>query len=219
MSVSANLKNIINDIPASVKLIAVSKKKSVEHILEAYAAGQRMFGENYIQELTEKYSKLPKDIEWHAIGHLQSNKVKYIAPFVSLIHGVESLKLLTEINKQAIKNNRIINCLLQIHIAEEESKFGFSFEECDALLNSGEINKLQNVSIKGLMGMATNTDDTEKVRKEFRSLKTFFDKLKIYTHQNIALEHLSMGMSNDYKIAIEEGSNMVRIGSLIFGER
>ena len=203
----------------NVALIAVSKTKPVEDILELYQLGHRDFGENYVQELLEKAEHLPKDIRWHFIGHLQSNKVKYIASFVYMIHGVDSLKLLKEINKQAEKQSRMINCLLQVHIAQEETKFGFDDEELFNL----QISQYANVKIKGLMGMASFTDDVNKVRNEFRNLKTIFNKFT--THDLPAgqagsrLTTLSMGMSADYKIAIEEGSNMVRIGSLIFGER
>ena len=213
-----------------VTLVAVSKTKSVEEILELYNLGQRDFGENYVQELTEKYQQLPKDIHWHFIGHLQSNKVKLIAPFVHLIHSVDSEKLLKEINKQAKKNERIIDCLLQVHIAKEETKFGLDENELQQIIqalnlanNTNEEKSFKNISIKGLMGMASFTDDEKIVRKEFHSLKTLFDQFTIH-HSPLTTHHspftiLSMGMSADYKIAIEEGSNMVRIGSLLFGER
>jgi len=202
------------------RLITVSKTQSVEKIKEAYDAGQRLFGENKVQELLSKYEHLPTDIEWHLIGHLQSNKVKYIAPFISLIHSVDSLKLLQEVNKQAAKNNRIINCLLQVHIATEESKFGFSEAELKALIQSDELSNLKNVQIKGLMGMATFTDNEEIVRNEFKSLKALFDHIKVINqHAHVNMEELSMGMSGDYKIAVEEGSTLVRIGTAIFGER
>jgi pyridoxal phosphate enzyme (YggS family) len=216
MSVADNLKRIKADLPAQVTLIAVSKTKPVELIKEAYNAGQCDFGENYIQELEDKHKQLPTDIRWHAIGHLQSNKVKYIAPFVHLVHAVDSLKLLQEINKQALKNNRVINCLLQIHIAQEETKFGFSFDECESLFQSDELKQLKNIHVVGFMGMATNTDNEVQIRNEFRSLKNFYEKFKT---QHSALSIISMGMSSDYKIAIEEGSTMIRIGSSIFGER
>jgi len=196
----------------NITLVAVSKTKPIEDILELYNLGHRDFGENYVQELAEKAEKLPTDIRWHFIGHLQTNKVKSIVPFIYLIHGVDSLKLLKEIDKQAEKNKRIIDCLLQVHIAQEETKFGFDETE---LLNS-ELKQFSNVRIKGLMGMASLTDDINKIRIEFKSLKILFEKLKT---QNPELAILSMGMSADYKIAIEEGSNMVRIGSLLFGER
>jgi len=196
----------------NITLVAVSKTKPIEDILELYNLGHRDFGENYVQELAEKAEKLPTDIRWHFIGHLQTNKVKSIVPFIYLIHGVDSLKLLKEIDKQAEKNKRVIDCLLQVHIAQEETKFGFDETE---LLNS-ELKQFSNVRIKGLMGMASLTDDINKIRIEFKSLKILFEKLKT---QNPELAILSMGMSADYKIAIEEGSNMVRIGSLLFGER
>lgn len=197
---------------SNISLVAVSKTKPVEDILELYNLGHRDFGENYVQELDEKTKQLPNDIRWHFIGHLQTNKVKFIIPFVYLIHGVDSLKLLKEINKQAEKNKRVIDCLLQVYIAQEETKFGFD----EAELLSLDLKQFLNVRIKGLMGMASLTDDTNKIRIEFKSLKTLFEKLKT---KNPELSILSMGMSADYKIAIEEGSNMVRIGSLLFGER
>jgi pyridoxal phosphate enzyme (YggS family) len=199
-------------------LVAVSKTKSVEEIKELYDLGQRDFGENYVQELTEKQSQLPKDILWHFIGHLQSNKVKQIAPFIHLIQSVDSSKLLQEINKQAQKNNRIINCLLQVHIAQEETKFGLDESELNELFNNS-ISQYQNIYIGGLMGMASFTDDMEKVRTEFKYLRSNFDKYAKLQTSNIKLQTLSMGMSSDYTTAIEEGSNMVRIGSLIFGVR
>lgn len=195
-----------------VTLVAVSKTKPIAEILELYNAGHRDFGENYVQELTEKYEQLPKDIRWHFIGHLQSNKVKYIAPFAHLIHSVDSEKLLKEISKQAIKNNRIINCLLQIYIASEETKFGLDFYEAKTLLQS---QPLENISIKGFMGMASNTENKAQIITEYQSLKQFYD----LHAQQYSFEYLSMGMSGDYEIAIENGSNMVRIGSLIFGVR
>jgi pyridoxal phosphate enzyme (YggS family) len=216
MSIAKNLQNIKANLPAHVTLIAVSKTKPIELIKEAYEAGQRDFGENYIQELEDKHKELPTDIRWHAIGHLQSNKVKYIAPFVYLIHAVDSLKLLQEINKQALKCNRTIDCLLQIYIAQEETKFGFSFEECENLFQSVEFKNLKNIRITGFMGMATNTKDDVQIRNEFRSLKNFFTTMS-KVNSNISI--LSMGMSSDYQMAIEEGSNMIRIGSSIFGER
>ena len=197
---------------SKITLVAVSKTKPIEDILELYNLGHRDFGENYVQELTEKNEKLPNDIRWHFIGHLQTNKVKSITPFIYLIHGVDSLKLLKEIDKQAEKNKRVIDCLLQVHIAQEETKFGFDETELSGL----ELKQFRNVRIKGLMGMASLTDDINKIRIEFKSLKILFEKLKI---KNPELSILSMGMSADYKIAIEEGSNMVRIGSLLFGER
>lgn len=220
INIQKNIQEIKSIIPKNVVLVAVSKFQSIEKIMQAYNAGHRDFGENYVQELSEKYEQLPKDIRWHFIGHLQSNKIKYIAPFIHLIHGVDSFKLLQEINKQAVKNNRIISCLLQIHIAKEETKFGLSFDEAEKILMSDELKKLNNIKILGLMGMATNTDDTEQIKKEFLSLKQFFDKMKqIIQNENVAMQILSMGMSNDYNIAIDCGSNMIRIGTSIFGER
>ena len=219
MSIKDNLAEIKSELPKGVTLVAVSKTKPVEMIKEAYEAGQRDFGENYAQELAEKELQLPKNIRWHAIGHLQTNKVKYIAPFVHLVHAVDSLKLLEEINKQARKLRRDINCLLQIYIATEDTKFGFSFEECEQLFQSEEFRKLKNIKVVGLMGMASNTSNNAQVRNEFHSLKIFLDKYKHLDTLNLKLEILSTGMSSDYKIAIEEGSTMVRIGSSIFGER
>ena len=216
MSISENLLKIRAGLPDEVVLVAVSKTKSAEEILQAYSSGQRVFGENRIQEMVEKHDILPKDIAWHMIGHVQRNKVKYMAPFVSLIHGVDSLKLLKEINKQGEKHGRKLGCLLQVHIAEESSKFGFSSEELEALAASGELDNLEYVSVSGLMGMATFTTDMEQVRREFKGLKLLFDNLRESLPE---LETLSMGMSGDYKIAIQEGSNMVRIGSSIFGAR
>jgi PLP dependent protein len=219
MSIKENITKIKSELPSDATLVAVSKTKPNELILEAYEAGHRDFGENYVQELVDKQEQLPKDIRWHFIGHLQSNKVKYIAPFVHLIHGIDSLKLLQEVNKQAAKNNRVINCLLQIFIAQEETKFGLSFEECEALLNSPEYKQLQNVKVIGFMAMASNTDNEEQIRKEFRSLKDFHSKISTCHPELAEGPTLSFGMSSDYKIAIEEGSTMVRIGSSIFGER
>jgi hypothetical protein len=216
MSVKENISFIKNQLPEGVTLIAVSKTKSIEAIKEAYDAGQRDFGENRVQELVPKYEALPKDIRWHLIGHLQSNKVKYIAPFVHLIHSVDSENLLSEINKQAQKNDRVIPVLLQIFIAREETKFGFSFEEAEKLLKESPGKKYPNVKISGMMGMATNTEDESQVRKEFHSLKNFFSGLRT---PDSGLRTLSMGMSSDWKIAVEEGSNMIRVGSSIFGER
>lgn len=217
MSIQSNLNNIQSTIPENVTLVAVSKTKPVSAIEEAYALGQRIFGENKVQELCDKHDLLPKDIEWHMIGHLQRNKVKYITPFVSLIHGVDSERLLREINKQAAKNSRIVNCLLQFHIAEEETKFGFSHEEVSLLIQNDVFKELENVNIKGVMGMATNTDNQEQIAKEFSSLKTVANKLQ--THFGNDFDTVSMGMSGDYSLAIENGSNMVRVGSSIFGER
>ena len=212
MSISDNIKKIKSQLTSNITLVAVSKTKPNEMLLEAYNSGQRDFGENYVQELVDKFNSLPKDINWHFIGHLQTNKVKYIAPFVYLIHGIDSFKLLKEINKEAQKNNRIINCLLQIYIANEETKFGLSFQEAIDILNSDEFHKLKNITIKGFMSMASNTDDTEQIKKEFSSIHHF-------KQQFPDLEVLSIGMSTDYEIAIKEGSTLVRIGSKIFGER
>ena len=212
MNIKENISNIINDLDDKVQLVAVSKTKPTTYILEAYQAGQRVFGENKVQELVEKSINLPKDIQWHMIGHLQTNKVKYIASFISLIHTVDSKKLLLEIDKRARQNDRVIHCLLQIHIAQESSKFGLNEEEALELL---EMN-LTNVSIDGLMGMATFTDDRQVVRDEFKSLKRIFEKAR-NNFQKLSI--LSMGMSGDYDIAIDEGSNMIRIGSSIFGSR
>ena len=212
------LHNIRQVIPKNVTLVAVSKTHPVEKIQEAYAAGQRIFGENRVQELIQKQPHLPSDIEWHLIGHLQSNKVKHIAPFISLIHSVDSFKLLEEINRQAEKNDRKINCLLQIHIAKEETKFGLSFEEAENLLFSDKLSSLKNICIKGLMGMATLSNDEKTIRLEFASLQHFYKTVKEkINHSEFSI--LSMGMSSDYTIAIEEGSNMIRVGSSIFGNR
>jgi PLP dependent protein len=212
---------IIEELKKSnTQLIAVSKTKPNEAILNLYNKGQRAFGENYVQELVDKNATLPPDIEWHFIGHLQSNKVKYIAPFVHFIHSVDSFKLLLEINKQAAKNNRVVKCLLQFHIADEETKFGFDTAGVEELINSLKENDLSNVAICGVMGMATFTDDKAQVRREFKKLKQVFDTLKsTYFIDNQLFTHISMGMSDDYKMAIEEGSTMVRIGSLLFGKR
>lgn len=208
------------ELPGNVQLIAVSKTKPNADIIQAYQAGQRAFGENKVQEMTDKYNELPKDIEWHLIGHLQTNKVKYIAPFVHLIHAVDSLKLLKEINKEAVKNNRVIDCLLQFHIASEETKFGLSFEEATELLESGEFISFENVRITGVMGMASFVEDEEQVADEFRTLYNYFQIIKSHHFKfNPDFKEISMGMSGDYKIAVEEGSTMVRIGSTIFGGR
>lgn len=218
--ISEQLHEITRGLPGHVTLVAVSKTKPVSAILEAYNAGQRHFGENKVQEMMDKYPQLPKDIHWHLIGHLQTNKVKYIAPFVSLIHSVDSLKLLQEINKQAAKHTRVIDCLLQFHIAAEETKFGLDLEEASKLLDSEEFKSLQNVRIVGVMGMASFTEDEQQVRKEFRQLRSIFDKLKnTWFPQENSFSVISMGMSGDYKLAIEEGSTMVRVGSSIFGSR
>ena len=214
MNIEENITTLLQDIPDYVQLVAVSKTKSNEEIMQAYHAGQRIFGENKIQDMTRKHEELPKDIQWHMIGHVQSNKVKYMASYVSLIHGVDNLKVLKEINKQAQKNNRIIDCLLQIQIAEEESKFGFSVKECHHAIERAK--ELPYVQIKGLMGMATFTEKQNQIAKEFQGLKDLYDQL---IKQNIPLEILSMGMSGDYTIAFQKGSNMIRVGSKIFGPR
>jgi pyridoxal phosphate enzyme (YggS family) len=218
-SIAQNIRHIEQEIKEQVRLIAVTKTKPVPVLQETYDSGFRRFGENKVQEMTEKYNLLPKDIEWHLIGHLQSNKVKYIAPFVSMIHSVDSLKLLKEINKEARKNDRVIPCLLQIFIATEETKFGLSEQEVIEILTSVELLSLSNIRIAGLMGMASNTDDQDQIRSEFKSLKTLFESLKKYETTNVALTEISMGMSSDYIIAAEEGSTLVRVGSAIFGSR
>jgi pyridoxal phosphate enzyme (YggS family) len=220
MSIAENINEIRSQLPPHVTLVAVSKTKPNEALLEAYQAGQRIFGENKVQELTQKYETLPKDIEWHFIGHLQTNKVKFIAPFISLIHAVDSLKLLEAINKEATKNQRVINCLLQFHIAEEETKFGLSMEEAVELLTSETFSKLTNVKIVGVMGMATFTENSEQIEKEFGTLKQYFDHLKThYFSEQPHFKEISMGMSDDFLLAIKQGSTMVRIGSTIFGAR
>lgn len=221
MSIADNLKKYKSEVESDgVKLIAVSKTQSIESILEAYNAGQRIFGENHVQEMVDKEAQLPKDIEWHLIGHLQSNKVKYIAPFVKLIHGVDSLKLLQEINKQAAKNKRVIDCLLQVYIADEDTKFGLGFDEVIELLRTEELAELKNIRIVGLMGIATNTKNEKQITMEFNELKVFFEGIKVsFFRKDDAFKEISTGMSADYKIAIEEGSTMVRIGSSIFGKR
>ena len=219
MSITENLLKIKSKLPQNVTLVAVSKTKPLSDLLEAYDTGQRIFGENKIQEMASKYNEMPKDIEWHMIGHIQRNKVKYMAPFVSLIHGVDSLRLLAEINKQALKNNRIIECLLQVKIATEESKFGLSENEVLNLLDSEEIKTFQNIKIIGLMGMATFTNNQEQLQKEFEILKCIFDNLTHLNSTNYNLKTLSMGMSDDYPIAIKNGSTMIRVGSSIFGKR
>ncbi len=216
MTITDNLAKIKKELPPGVKLVAVSKTKPVEDILTAYNSGHLIFGENKVQEMVFKWEQLPKDIQWHMIGHLQRNKVKYLAEFVSLIHGVDSLKLLREIDKQAKKHDRIIKCLLQVHIAEEDTKFGFDSAELNDLIGSDELRQLPNVEVIGLMGMATFTKDRLQIRREFKTLKTLFDELNAKLPE---ISILSMGMSGDYEIAIEEGSNMVRIGSSIFGSR
>jgi len=218
--ISNNIKKLRLSISSNVTLVAVSKTKSIADIKEAYLAGQRDFGENKVQEMAQKYDELPKDIRWHMIGHLQSNKIKYMAHFVHLIHGVDSMELLQEIDKHAKKNNRVINCLLQVHIAQEETKFGLYFDEIKTLLNSKNLSDLQNIKIVGLMGMASFTEDETQIITEFKALNTLFLELSnLPKADNFQMEIRSMGMSGDYKIAIQEGSNMVRIGSAIFGER
>ena len=216
MSIKTNLLALQSSLPSQVTLVAVSKTKPIADLMEAYNAGQRIFGENKIQEMTEKWEEMPKDIQWHMIGHVQTNKVKFMAEYVSLIHGVDSLKLLQEINKQSQKHNRVIDCLLQIYIAEEESKFGLDEKELEEILDSEAFKSLQNINVVGLMGMATFTDNQVQIEKEFKHLKSLFDKFKIYNSQ---FTTLSMGMSGDYKLAIDCGSTMVRIGSSIFGNR
>ncbi len=214
------IQEIKEELPEHVRLIAVSKFHPVTAIQEAYDGGQRIFGESKVQEMTQKYEVLPKDIEWHFIGHLQTNKIKYIAPYVALIHGVDSYKLLVEINKQAIKAKRVIPCLLQIHIAQEETKFGFSMEECNQMLHEGNWKALKNVQIAGIMGMATNTEDETVIANEFETLAQFFHQVKSnYFPENPYFKEISMGMSDDYPIAIQKGSTLVRIGSKIFGNR
>jgi len=220
MSIQTNIQEIKSSLPQHVTLVAVSKTHPVEVIMEAYSAGHRIFGENKVQELVSKYEVMPKDIEWHLIGHLQSNKVKYIASFVSLIHSVDGLKLLEVIDKEAQKHNRVIDCLLQIHIASEETKFGLSADELEELLNSADYIALKNIRVVGLMGMATFTDNMEQVRMEFKFLNNLFNTVKTkYFADKPWFKELSMGMSSDYTVAIEEGSTMVRIGSNIFGHR
>ncbi len=219
MSITNNLLNIKSQLPNHVTLVAVSKTKPVADLMEAYHACQRIFGENYVQELVEKHEILPKDVQWHFIGHLQSRKVKLIAPFVNLIHGIDSLKLLQEINKEGKKNNRIIDCLLQIFIAEEDTKFGLDENELNEVLNSEEFKTLENIRIVGLMGMATFTNNQNQIKKEFQNLKTIFDKVSQLKTENCQLKTISMGMSGDYQLAIECGSTMIRIGSSIFGNR
>lgn len=220
MSIPQKIKTILEKIPANVKLVAVSKTKPKEDIIEAYEGGYRVFGENKPQELAQKYNELPKDIEWHFIGHLQTNKVKYIAPFVQLIHAVDSIKLLKEINKQALKNNRVIKCLLQFHIATEETKFGLNLNEARELLTSEDFKSLKSIQIVGVMGMATYTDNEVHIRNEFGNLKSIFESLQSSCFVNgNEFKEISMGMSGDYMLAIGEGSTMIRVGSTIFGSR
>ena len=216
MSIKKQLQQLKSVLPKQVTLVAVSKTKPVQDLMKAYDVGQRIFGENKVQEMVEKYQQMPKDIEWHMIGHVQRNKVKYMAPFVDLIHGVDSLKLLSEINKQALKNNRCINGLLQIKIAAEDSKFGMTKNDAIQLMKSSEFKNLKNIKIKGVMGMATFTDDQNKIRKEFETLKSTFSELKSIQD---SMHIISMGMSGDYPLAIECGSTMIRVGSYIFGAR
>ena len=218
-SIAQNIQQIEKQLSNNTKLIAVTKTKPTAILQETYDAGFRRFGENKVQEMTEKYNLLPKDIEWHMIGHLQSNKVKYMAPYVSMVHSVDSFKLLQEINKEAKKNDRIIPCLLQIFIAQEETKFGLSEQEAIEILSSPELSDLTNIKIAGLMGMASNTDDQTKIRSEFKNLKSLFETCKKFNSSNVEMTELSMGMSGDYAIAAEEGSTLIRVGSAIFGSR
>jgi len=220
MGIAENILKLRDGLPEGIQLVAVSKMKPNEDILAAYEVGQRLFGENKVQELTVKFEELPKDIEWHYIGHLQTNKVKYIAPFVSLIHGVDSMKLLKTIDKEGKKNNRKIACLLQFHIAEEETKFGLDLEEAKAILGSDEFDRMEFADVRGVMGMASYTDDEAQIRKEFSQLKNIFAQIKEeFFGGNDSFSEISMGMSGDYQLAIKEGSTMVRVGSFIFGER
>ena len=220
MDIQANLKEVLDQLPEGVRLVAVSKFHQNAAIEEDYKVGQRIFGESREQEMSTKYETLPKDIEWHFIGHLQTNKVKYIAPYIAMIHAVDSYKLLAEIDKQAAKHNRVIPCLLEIHIAQEESKYGFTFDTCRQMLEEGGWKQLKHVCIAGVMGMGTNTDDEKEVEKEFRSLADFFQSLKQdYFSQTDSFKEISMGMSHDYQIAIKCGTTLVRVGSKIFGER
>lgn len=220
MDISSNIRSVLSELPERTRLVAVSKTKSIQEMMEAYRAGQRIFGENKVQELVPKYQQLPKDIEWHLVGHLQTNKVKYIGQFIHYIHSVDSLGLLIEIDKQGKKNNRVINCLLQVYLAKEETKFGLTEQELYKLLDSPNLRTFGNIKIVGLMGMASNTDDKEQVRNEFRHLSKLFNELKTTRFiDNPEFKELSMGMSSDYTIAIEEGSTLVRIGGNIFGER
>ena len=220
MNIATNIKSVLSELPSNTRLVAISKTKTVDEIMEAYNAGQRIFGENKVQELVPKYEQLPKDIEWHLVGHLQTNKVKYIANFVHLIHSVDSLSLIMEIEKQGIKLNRTINCLLQVYIAKEETKFGFNEQELLELIATPSFKAFQHVKVFGLMGMASFTDNEEQIRSEFRHLANIFQKLKASTFRNDnGFKEISMGMSSDYKIAVEEGSTLVRVGSKIFGDR
>lgn len=218
-TIADNIAQIEKGLKQETRLIAVTKTKPEEVLMEAYNAGCKRFGENKVQEMTAKYEALPKDIEWHMIGHLQTNKVKYMAPYVTLVHSVDSFKLLKEINKEAAKNDRIIPCLLQIFIAQEETKFGLSEEEAREIITSPELSDLQNIRIAGLMGMASNTEDEQVVRAEFKGLKALFESFKSYQNEQVSMQELSMGMSADYTIAMEEGSTLIRVGSSIFGSR
>ncbi|MCF2496835.1 YggS family pyridoxal phosphate-dependent enzyme [Dyadobacter chenhuakuii] len=218
-TIADNIAQIEKGLKQETRLIAVTKTKPEEVLMEAYNAGCKRFGENKVQEMTAKYEALPKDIEWHMIGHLQTNKVKYMAPYVTLVHSVDSFKLLKEINKEAAKNDRIIPCLLQIFIAQEETKFGLSEEEAREIIASPELSQLQNIRIAGLMGMASNTEDEQVVRAEFKGLKALFESFKVYQNEQVSMQELSMGMSADYTIAMEEGSTLIRVGSSIFGSR
>lgn len=219
-NIAKEIKDITNELPAYSRLVAVSKFRPDEDIMEAYQVGQRIFGENHVQEMIGKHERLPKDIQWHFIGHLQSNKIKYIAPFVTLIHSIDSYKLLEDVSRQASKINRTIDCLLQMHIAQESTKFGFSFDECREMLQSLEWEKLSNVRIIGVMGMATFTENNLQVEKEFQSLKAFFDEIKdTYFSTESTFKEISMGMTHDYPIAVRNGSTLIRVGTKIFGER
>lgn len=220
MSIAENISEIRKDIPEGVTLVSVSKYQPIELLQQAYASGERIFGESRAQEMAMKFEALPKNIEWHMIGHLQTNKVKYIAPFVSLIHSVDSLELLSQIDKSAAKNNRVIDCLIQLHVAAEESKFGFLPGEASHILNSAEFKEMEHIRIRGVMGMATHTDDMERVKADFKAIKCEFDQLKSLLFQDKEyFDTISMGMSGDFQLAIKEGSTMVRIGTTIFGER
>lgn len=219
-TIQANLREVLSGLPAGVRLVAVSKFHPKEALEEAYAAGQRIFGESHVQEMSRKQEMLPKDIEWHFIGHLQTNKVKYLAPYVAMIHAIDSYRLLAEVDRQAAKAERVIPCLLQIHIAREETKFGFTFDECRQMLEKGEWRELRNVRIAGMMGMASNVDDDEQIEREFCSLNTFFQEMKKTCFAGSEeFRELSMGMSHDYPLAVRAGSTLVRVGSRIFGER
>jgi len=220
MNIASQIRKIQSEVlQYNATLVAVTKTQPLEFLMEAYNSGCKIFGENKVQEMVSKFEQLPKDINWHMIGHLQSNKVKFIAPFVTLIHSIDSFSLLQEVNKQAIKNNRIINCLLQVFIATEESKFGFSENEVELILNSEEFLQLKNIKIIGLMGMASNTENINQVKKEFQTLKLFFDLLKNTNNPSFQMQELSIGMSGDYQLALENGSTLIRVGSAIFGNR